>query len=181
MSNIKIENIVSVAKICDALDVSLIYEKIPESSYNPEEFNGVSIKDDEKKTAAIILYNGKIVSTGAKTIEDSEKNLKKTIKKIKDIGFEIKKDYKIEIENIIVSKDLKKEMHLSSISQALILQNIDYQPEKFPGLIFRPEDLCAVVILFNTGKIVCTGTKNVDDAACAVNMMEEKLSSIGVL
>ena len=72
-------------------------------------------------------------------------------------------------------------MHLSSISNGLILQHVEYKPDEFPGLIYRMDDLCAVLILFSSGKLVCTGAKSIEDATKAVNMMEEKLSSIGAL
>jgi len=181
MTNIKIENIIANTQIADTLDTLLISEKIPDSNYNPSEFDGVSIKYDLPKTAVIVLSNGKIVCTGAKSIEEVESTIKKTVKKIKDIGFEIKKDYEIKIENIITSTDFKMEMHLASIANALILQHPEYQPELFPGLIYKIDDLCAVLLLFSSGKLVCTGAKSIDDATSAVNIMKEKLESIGVL
>jgi len=181
MTSIKIENIIANTQIADALDVLLISEKIPDSNYNPSEFEGVSIKYDLPKTAVIILSNGKIVCTGAKSIEEVESTIKQTVKKIKDIGFELKKDYEIKTENVIVSTDFKMEMHLASIANALLLQHPEYYPELFPGLIYKIDDLCAVLILFSSGKLVCTGAKSIDDATSAVNIMEEKLESIGVL
>jgi len=181
MTTIKIENIVAYAKISELLDTELIAEKIPNSSYNPDEFDGVSIKFDDLKIATVILSNGKIVSTGAKKLQDAESILKKLAKQVKDIGFEIKKDYKIKIENVIASTDVKKELHLASISNALILQNVDYKPEDFPGLIYRMEELCTVVLLFSSGKIVCTGAKSIDDAKKSINEIVGKLASIGVL
>ena len=181
MTTIKIENIVAYAKISELLDMELISEKLPNTSYNPDELNGVSIKFDDLKIATMILSNGKIVCTGAKKIKDAESIIKKLAKQVKDIGFEIKKDYKVEIENVIVSTDVKQELHLASIANALILQPVDYEPEEFPGLVYRMEELCAVVLLFSSGKIVCTGAKSIDDAKKAINEMVDKLASIGVL
>ncbi len=181
MTTIKIENIVAYAKISELLDIELISEKIPNSSYNPDEFNGLSIKFDDLKIAAIILPNGKIVCTGAKKIEDAESIIKKLAKQVKNIGFEIEKNYEVKIENVIASTDLKQELHLASIANALVLQNVDYEPEKFPGLAYKMEELCTVVLLFSPGKIVCTGAKSIEDAKKAINEMIGKLASIGVL
>jgi transcription initiation factor TFIID TATA-box-binding protein len=181
MSIIKIENIVAFAQVSDLLDIKLLNEKIPNSSYNPNEFEGISIKYENPKAATLILSTGKVVCTGAKTVEDVEKTIKKTIKKIKEVGFDIKKGYKIQIENLIASTDFKKEMHLSSIASGLIMQNMEYHPEEFPGLIYRMDDQCTELILFSSGKLVCTGAKSLEDATSAIKMMEEKLSSIGVL
>lgn len=181
MTNIKIENIVAYAQVLDLLDIKLLNEKIPNSNYNPSEFDGISIKYENPKLAILILANGKVVCTGAKTMNDMEKTINKIVKQINDIGFEIKKDYIIHIENVITSIDFKKEMNLSSIASGLILQNVEYHPEEFPGLIYRIDDLCAELMLFSSGKLVCTGAKSIDDANSAINIMKEKLSSIGVL
>jgi len=181
MTTIKIENIVAYAKIAELLDIEHLSEKIPKSSYNPEELKGLSIKFDDLKIAVIVLSNGKIVCTGAEKIEDAESIIKKIAKQIKRVGFEVKKDYEVKIENVIASTDLKKELHLASIVNALVLQNVDYKPEEFPGLIYRMEDLCAVVLLFSQGKIVSTGAKSIEDAKKTIKEMIDKLASIGVL
>jgi len=181
MTTIKIENIVAYAKISELLDIELLSEKIPKSSYNPEELNGLSIKFDDLKIAVIVLSNGKIVCTGAEKIEDAESIIKKITKQVKSVGFEVKKDYEVKIENVIASADLKKELHLASIANALVLQNVDYKPEEFPGLIYRMEEPCAVVLLFSQGKIICTGAKSVEDAKKSIKEMVDKLASLGVL
>ena len=132
MTTIKIENIVAYANVSELLDMELISEKIPNSSYNPDEFDGVSLKFDDLKIAAIILTNGKIVCTGAKKIEDAELIIKKIVGQLKRIGFEIIKNYEIQIENVIASTDVKQELHLASIANALVLENVEYKPEEFP-------------------------------------------------
>ena len=136
---------------------------------------------DDPKAAILILSNGRIVCTGTKTVNDATNAIKKVVTKIKKIGFEIQKDYNVEVENVIVSFDFKKEMHLSSIANGLLPQHVDYHPKEFPGLIYRLDDICAVLILFSSGKLVCTGAKSVEDATSAVETMKEKLSSLGVL
>jgi transcription initiation factor TFIID TATA-box-binding protein len=181
MTNVKIENIVAYAQVCDALDMELISEKIPETIYNPEQFPGVSWKFDEPKVAILILPTGRIVCTGASKPDDVENVIKKVVSRIKKIGFEIKKGYTVETENVIASVDFKKEMHLSSIANGLLLKHVDYEPKYFPGLIYRLEDKDAVLLLFSSGKLVCTGAKSVEDAKSVIETMEEKLTSLGAL
>ena len=181
MNKIQIENIISSAQISEQFDIKLLSEKITESSYNPSEFEGLSIKYENEKIAIIVLGTGKIFCTGAKEISDAINKIKKISTQIKKIGLKIKKDYEVKIENIIVTVELKKELNLSDIAKRLILQKVDYQPEIFPGLIYKIEDFQTILIIFNTGKIVCTGAKNIDDATNSLKKMEEKLSSIGAL
>ena len=80
-----------------------------------------------------------------------------------------------------INTDLKKELNLSLISKDLLLENVDYEPDQFPGLIYRMDDIGASLLLFSSGKIVCTGTKNIEDATNAIEMIKEKPSSLGVL
>jgi len=180
MADISIDNIVAYAFIADSLDIKQIAEKLPEFKYNPTEFPGLTLKLDTPKSAVLLLPSGKAICTGAKKIEDAEKVIKNLVNKIKKIkGIKLKKKYKLETQSIIASTDLKKELNLSSISTGLLSENVDYQPKKFPGLIYRMNDIGGSLLLFSSGKIVCTGTKNIEDATNAIKMMEEKLSSIG--
>jgi len=180
-TGVVIENIVASTKVSEVLDIEFLADKIPEASYNPDEFNGLTLKFEKPKTAVLILFNGKLVCTGAKSMDEVKDVIKKTVKKIKDVGFEIKKNYKVEIDNIVASVDLKKEIQLSSVSKGLLLKHVVYEPEKFPGLIYKTEDPDAVLLLFSSGRLVCTGVKKVEDASNVINTMKEKLTSLGVL
>jgi len=180
MADISIENIIAYAQIANVLDLQQITEKLPEFKYNPQEFSGLTLKLDDPKSAILLLPSGKAICTGTKKIEDAEIAIKKSVDKIKDIiGVKLKKKFKVEIQNIIASTDLKKELNLNSISTGLLLENVDYEPRQFPGLIYRMDDIGALLILFGSGKIVCTGTNNIEDVTSAIKIMEEKLSSIG--
>ena len=179
MTDIKIENIVAYAKIADSFNIQQLTEEMPEFLYNPDDFSGVTIKLDEPKTAVLVLPNGRAICTGAKTIEDVDISIKKVANKLKKAGFTIKSKLKIETQNIIASIDVDEELHLSSISKGLILESVDYEPENFPGLIYKMDDLGVILILFSSGKIICNGARTEEDASKALEMMKEKLSSIG--
>jgi len=181
MTDVIIDNIICFIEPAESFDIENLSEKIPNTLYNPEEFEGLSIKYNDLKTAAIILSNGKIICTGAKNMENAEKTITRTITKINKTGLSIKEDFVIKIENIVASINLYKDLHLSSIANGLMLQNVTYEPENFPGLIYKPGDSCVEVLLFSSGKVVCVGAKSIDEATKAINEMEEKLSSIGAL
>jgi len=181
MTNLTIENIVAHAKIADSIDVNKLTEKNPEFKYDSNEFSGVTIKLDEPKTAVIILPSGKAICTGAKNLKDVEKALKIVTNKIKRAGIKVKTKPETITTNIIVSLDLKKELHLASISKGLMIENVNYEPEEFPGLIYKMDDLGATLLLFSSGKIVCTGAATIEDASKAIESMKEKLSSLGAL
>ena len=178
---ITIENIVVYAQVADNLDIEQIAEKLPEFKYNPDEFLGLTLKLDDPKTVVLLLPSGKAVCTGAKKIKDAETAIKKLVDKIKGKKIKVKKNLKFETENIIASTDLEKELDLDLISKGLLLDKVDYEPEQFQGLIYRMDDIGASLLLFSSGKVVCTGTKKIEDATNAIEEMKEKLTSLGAL
>jgi len=181
MTNLTIENIVAHAKIADSIDITKLAENDQDFKYNPNEFSGLTLKLDEPKTAVLLLPNGKAICTGAKKLEDVETAIKIVTNKIKRAGVKVKTKPKVETTNITVSLDLKKELHLASISKGLMLENVNYEPEEFPGLIYKMDDLGAILLLFSSGKIVCTGASTMEDTSKAIELMKEKLSSLGAL
>ena len=181
MTDITIENIVAHAKIADDLDVMQIAEKLPEFNYNPDEFLGLTLKLDHLKTAILILPNGKVICTGAKSMDIVQTAVQEIVDKMTGIGIAVKKKPKLEMQNVVVSVNLQKEMDLESISTGLFLENVEYRPEQFPGLIYRMSNIGALLLIFSSGKIVCTGASNIEDATKAIEMLKVKLSSIGVL
>ncbi len=181
MNGIKIENIVANAQISEGFNIEDLVEKIPELIYNPDDFKGATYKLDYPKTAVLILPNGKAICTGAINIDEVEQSIKRLTEKLINVGINVNTNPKIETENIVVSTDLNKELDLSSVSKSLLLKNVNYEPDQFPGLIYNMDDIGAILLIFSSGKIVCTGAKNFDDASKAIEMMKEKLSSFGAI
>jgi len=181
MNGIKVENIVANAQISQGFDIENLVEKIPELIYNPKDFIGATYKLDSPKTAILILPNGKVICTGAINMQEVEVSIRMLTEKIKNVGVEVNTNPSIETQNIVVSTDLNRSLDLSSISKGLLLKNVNYEPEQFPGLIYNMDDIGLIILVFNSGKIVCTGAKNFDDASKGIEMMKEKLSSFGVL
>ena len=181
MVDVTIENIVAHAQIADKVEIEDIAQKISEVTYDPEKFSGLTFKMEKPKTAILLLPNGKAICTGAKKIEEVEEALDLFIDKIESVDVKVKKEIDIEIQNFVVSTNVNKELHLSSISKGLLLEKADYEPSTFPGLIYRMEDIGAILLIFSSGKIVCTGTKDFKEASKAIEIMKEKLSSLGAL
>ena len=181
MNGIKIENIVANAQISQGLDIESLVEKIPELIYNPDDFKGATYKLDNPKTALLIMPNGKVICTGAINMEEVETSIRLITEKLNNVGIEVNTNPTIETQNIVVSTDVNRSLDLSSISKSLMMKNVNYEPDKFPGLIYNMDDLGVIVLLFSSGKIICTGAKIFDDASKAIEMMKDKLSSFGVL
>jgi len=165
-----IENIVSTVDLNCPLNLREIALKAINAEYNPKRFSAVIMKIKEPRTTALIFSNGKIVCLGAKTEEDSKKACKKFAKIIKKIGFPVVfKEFKM--QNIVGSCDVKFQIALMKLyihiikksSSSRIRQIIIYEPEQFPGLIYRMIDPNILLLIFSSGKIVITGGKIRED------------------
>ena len=67
---------------------------------------------------------------------------------------------KVKIVNIVVTSDLKSTLNLEKISTKLA--HTEYNPEQFPGLVFKIKEPRSSALLFTSGKIVCTGTRSLE-------------------
>jgi len=181
MTNITVENIIGYTKIADELDIQKIAEKAPGFMYDPNEFLGLTIKLNAPNVAILLFPDGRAICTGAKNMDDVDFSIKEVVNKLKRIGIKTKSKTDIEIQNIIASFDLGKELNLSSISKTLMLENTSIEPDKFPGLVYKMDDLGATLLIFSSGKIVCTGVKKVEDASKAIEILKEKISKIEIL
>ncbi|MDR2830927.1 MAG: TATA-box-binding protein [Methanobrevibacter sp.] len=172
-SNIKVENIVSSANIGKNIDLKEVSKNLEGVTFNREQFPGLVFKLPEPKTAHLIFSSGKLVCTGAKTIEDSKLAIKKTVGLMRAMDNDIPHEYDVKVQNIVASSNLGVSLNLEVI--ALELPNTEYEPEQFPGLVFRLSEPKVVLLLFGSGKVVCTGAKTFDDAEVGVEKTQNEL------
>ncbi|MGL4669079.1 MAG: TATA-box-binding protein [Methanobacteriaceae archaeon] len=177
--DIKIENIVASASIGKKIDLTVVSEALEGVSFNREQFPGLVFKLKEPKTAALIFSSGKLVCTGAKSIDDSKKATRITVDLMRTKDPDIPKEFDIKVQNIVASANLHATLNLEAV--ALELENTEYEPEQFPGLVYRLEDPKVVLLLFGSGKVVCTGAKSYDDAKLGVERAYDRLSELDLI
>jgi transcription initiation factor TFIID TATA-box-binding protein len=181
MTDINIENIVASTQIADGLDIKRLADALPDSKYDPEKFPGLVLHIEKPKTAVLLFSSGNAICTGAKSLEEVDEAIHEIINKIKNVGLPVFENPEIKTQNIVASSDLKKEFQLNSLAKSLLLENVEYEPEQFPGLVYRMDNLGVVLLLFSSGKLVCTGAKKLEDVTAAIDTMKDKLSSMGIL
>ena len=86
---------------------------------------------------------------------------------------------KVEVENIVASTAFADRLDLDLIAQEL--EGAEYEPEQFPGLVYRLKEPRVAMLLFGSGKIVCTGARKIEDVSRAVEKLAAELSSLGLL
>ena len=177
--DIKIENIVASASVGKDVELTEVAKALEDVDFNREQFPGLVSKLKDPKTAALIFSSGKLVCTGAKSIDDSKLAIHKTVDLMRTIDKEIPEEYEIIIQNIVASADLHSTLNLEAI--ALELENTEYEPEQFPGLVYRLTDPKVVLLLFGSGKVVCTGAKTKSDAKLGVENAKDRLSELDLI
>jgi len=173
----KIENIVATVILDQELDLNLIEARIPDVDYNPDTFPGLVYRLKNPKVTALIFKSGKMVVTGAKSVQELVKAVKKILKSLRDAGIEIQGRPQLQIQNIVASANLHVKIDLEKA--AWFLEKSMYEPEQFPGLIYRMDDPKVVLLIFSSGKMVITGAKREEDVKRAVENIYQKLLKTG--
>jgi transcription initiation factor TFIID TATA-box-binding protein len=163
------------------LDLPAIAVSLEGAEYEPERFPGLIYRLKEPKTATLLFRSGKVVCTGAKSVEQVKVAIDKVIKQLEKIGIRIKTEPKIEIQNIVASSDLGQSINLNAIAITLGLERVEYEPEQFPGLVYRLDVPKVVLLLFGSGKLVCTGARKPQDVEDAVDKITVELRGAGQL
>ena len=181
MAVIKIENVVASTSLGAELDLQAIALALDGAEYEPEQFPGLIYRLKEPKTATLLFRSGKAVCTGGKSLEQVKIAIGKVAKQVEAAGVAIKKDPKIEVQNIVATSDFGSKINLNAIAMTLGLENVEYEPEQFPGLVYRLAVPKVVVLLFGSGKLVCTGARKPDDVEIAVDKITQELRAAGLL
>jgi len=181
MIEIKIQNIVASTTFAEKLDLDIIAQSLENTEYEPEQFPGLVFRLKNPKTATLLFRSGAANCTGAKNVEDVRKTVDVIVDKLKNLGVELYKNPEIIVQNIVATADLGGELNLTETAQGLGLENVEYEPEQFPGLVYRIKEPKTAMLLFSSGKIVCAGARSTEDASKAVEKLSEELSSLGLL
>lgn len=171
--DIQIVNIVVSTSLEHDIPLEKMAATLSNTEYNPEQFPGLVIRIREPKTSALIFSSGKVVCTGARTLEKVEESLQQIIKSLEKINIKIKIKPKINVQNIVASGSVGMDLNLNVL--AMKLENTEYEPEQFPGLVYKLPQAKATFLLFSNGKIVCTGTKSEEQVNDAVDKLIENL------
>jgi transcription initiation factor TFIID TATA-box-binding protein len=170
---IKIQNVVAFATLNQKFDLYSIVKGNPLAKYHPETFPGLVFRVKKPKTTILIFSTGKMVCTGAKSSKEAVKAIKTGIRELKTSGIIIPGRPEIKIVNIVASANLFGKIELEDVAYAL--KKTMYEPEQFPGLIYRMDEPKVVILIFASGKLVCTGATKETEVYKAVEKLRQQL------
>ena len=176
-----VQNIVASANLGREIDLRHLSNVLTGADYDPATFPGLVFRQKNPKTATLIFRSGKIVCTGSKTLEQLTQSVDQVIRCITKAGISVQTSPKIEVQNIVASSDLGHPVNLVSVVFALGMENVEYEPEVFPGLVYRLDDPKVVILLFGSGRLVCTGARKPEDVEKAVERITKELRTVELL
>lgn len=170
-------NMVATAKLGDFFDLIDISDDL-DIYYAPEQFPGMSIKITNPKVCVNLFRSGQAVATGAKTFDDVNSAFEQVRSMLEKGGYEPFSEITPSLSNVVITHNMGQELNLANLTISLPMARTEWEPEQFPGLIFRLEDLPSVCLIFSSGKCVITGSNSLEEAEQAVEALREELLAV---
>jgi transcription initiation factor TFIID TATA-box-binding protein len=174
--SLKIQNIVATTSLGKDVPLTKLAKTLPNTEYNPEQFPGLVLRVKKPKSAVLVFSSGNLVCTGTKSVAQVKEVIKEVIKQLKKINVKVSIVPKITVQNIVASGSINMNLNLNYL--ALELENTEYEPEQFPGLVYKLIEPTATFLLFSNGKLVCTGTKNRAQLEDSMKQLQKKTKEI---
>ena len=178
--SISTENVVASTSVGQELDLDAVSQDLLGVEYDPSEFPGVVYRTQMPKSASLIFRSGKIVCTGAKDVDAAHESLGFVFDELRELGVEIG-DPEASIVNIVSCADIGTTLNLNAAAIGLGLESVEYEPEQFPGLVYRLSGHDVVTLLFGSGKVVITGAKDISEPPKALESVYNELDTLGLL
>lgn len=176
--SVEIANVVGSGDLHTELDLQALWEDLdtPYLEYNPSNYHGLYIRLEEGGPLVTVYRSGKYIISGCSSFDLLHNTDANLLTELAELGVvRDNNDSEFTVQNLVCTAELGHEVNLSTLSIGLGLESIEYEPEQFPGLIFRPPAIDAVLLIFTNGKMVITGAKDIDTAEIAYNHLQEKI------
>lgn len=178
--SISTENVVASTSIGQELDLEALCYDLLGVEYDPSEFPGIVYRIQDPKSTCLIYRSGRIVCTGAGSIKQVNEAFHSVFDDFRDLGIEIG-DPDIFVVNVVSCADVRSPVNLNAAAIGLGLEFVEYEPEQFPGLVYRPTEHGVVILLFSSGKVVITGATDTEAPPKALKSFHADLESLGLL
>ncbi len=181
-----IVNMVASTQLTESIDLYDVSANMG-ITYEAEQFPGMVYRVGEDthgegapKVCLLLFGSGRLVATGAKSYDDVVIAMNHIFDDLKNHDFELWDfdEDNIQVQNIVMTYDYGHTLHLHDLVLTLPFDRCEYEPEQFPGLIFRLDKTSGVCLIFSSGKCVVTGTNSPEEALAAVDELKEVLDEI---
>ncbi len=177
MTEVQVENMIVSFSVASSLDLPKLAEILPDAQYHPADAPAIILQFPHPHSMAALSSSGSVTMTGPRDMNEVHDVVKMILDRLNVVGVDCIESPDISVQNVTVSANLHQELKLRSLAK--FLQIPEYAPRVFPGLVYKAGDPNTVILLFDSGKMVCNG-ESVEDATAALEKMLEKLVSFGI-
>lgn len=190
-SQVSVVNIVSSGKFDVELDLAAVAEDlrqfdfIVDVEHSRRRGNRLLIEFEDNESLGIVAPTGVYVFTGADTHDEVEEARFYLTTALSELGIisspeptsdEIVDEF--EVKNLVSTADVEYEVNLDALAIGLGLENTEYEPEQFPGLVYRPSSESCTILVFSSGKVVVTGVRNKEVAEREFASLKEEMGEL---
>lgn len=177
---VEVVNIVGTGQIPSELDLFQLAKDIDlhQVNHQIQSGQGLYLKFSEDSPTVILATAGKYIITGADSLEEVDETQEQLFELLNSLGINTDGGVGISINNVVCTHELGRDVNLGSLAVALGFERVEYEPEQFPGLIFRPSELDAVLLIFSSGKLVITGVQSKETAETALEELTREAKEL---
>lgn len=161
------------------IDLATLAQNLPDLiDYNPEKYPGAYVRFEENDPLVTVYRTGKYIVTGASSETETDATRERFLSLLSELGvLSSPNDVEFAMQNFVCTGELDELVNLNALAIKLGLERTEYEPEQFPGLIYRPANHNAVVLIFATGKVVITGAKNPEEAEAVFETVKQEVTN----
>jgi transcription initiation factor TFIID TATA-box-binding protein len=178
---IEVQNVVGSGDLGRELDLAAVAMDLSEAEYDPEKMPSLLYRPPAAEATVMLFESGKVIVMGAASSEETRSAFSECAADLRSLGIPLPDLSEIDIQNIVARADFGEELHLSAVAVGLGLERVEYEPEQFPGLVYRLGTPEAVVLLFGSGKAVIAGATDCTSIETAVERVATRLADLGLL
>jgi len=177
---VKIENVVGSGSLGVEFDLESVSADLGSiAEYDPDKYPGMYLRFDEDAPLITVYRTGKYIITGEDSKDEAYSTRKKFLHHLAENGMiSTPADDRFQIQNIVCTADLERSLNLNALAIGLGLEKTEYEPEQFPGLIYRSPDFDSVILLFASGRVVITGSPDLDSAEQTFSILSHEIADI---
>lgn len=176
----EVVNLVSTIELNQELELDWVASKLPAAEYHPERSPFLVYRPEHLQATSLIPTNGTVSVVGAKSRERLVEATENLLSELSALGVPIEKGVEdLTVQNVVISSDFETELDLATIAISLGLERCEYEPEQFPGLIYRAEN-GTTGLIFRTGKYLVTGAENYEQALEGAQIILSELEALGI-
>ncbi|WP_273837084.1 TATA-box-binding protein [Halococcus sp. PRR34] len=179
VTTLETQNVVASSGIGQEIDLESVAMDLTGADFDPGQFPGLIYRPADATATCLLFRSGKITCTGAGSIEEAHETVHVAVDALAELGIDVGTP-EVTVQNIVSGADLGERLNLNAIAIGLGLESVEYEPEQFPGLVYRLDDPDVVALLFGSGKMVITGAKIHDNAEAALEEIIRRLNDLGL-